>query len=93
MRELRIEQELRDLITALGWLCLKINPLGLWGIPDRLVLAPGGRAIFVELKCPDGDVKPKQVRWHDRLRKLGFQVEVLWTLEQVRDFSHRVVLN
>ena len=81
-----VEKALRLGVKALGGLCLKLNPFRLKGIPDRLVLLPGGRLYFVELKAPDGDVKPWQARWHDRLVLLGFSVRVLWTVDQVVRF-------
>lgn len=50
------------------------------GLPDRLVLLPGGRAVFVELKRPTGGaVAPLQVLRHRRLDGLGFSTVVCWT--------------
>lgn len=50
------------------------------GLPDRLVLLPGGRAAFVELKKPEGGVvAPLQVLRHRELDKLGFSTVVCWT--------------
>ena len=54
------------------------------GIPDRLVLLPGGRVSFVETKRPDGGrVSPMQRLTHARLRKLGFRVDVACTKAEV----------
>jgi G:T-mismatch repair DNA endonuclease (very short patch repair protein) len=83
VKEVTVEEALRDMCTLLGWLLIKLNPLGLVGIPDRILLMPGGRIVFVELKTLDGGrVKRKQARWHARLRKMGFRVEVVWTVDQ-----------
>ncbi|EES5143852.1 VRR-NUC domain-containing protein, partial [Escherichia coli] len=46
-------------------------------VPDRIVLLPGGRIIFVECKSPGKPPRPDQLREHERLRKLGFTVVVL----------------
>ncbi|WP_106494147.1 VRR-NUC domain-containing protein, partial [Escherichia coli] len=46
-------------------------------IPDRIVLLPGGRIIFVECKSPGKPPRPDQLREHGRLRALGFTVVVL----------------
>lgn len=86
MREAKIEGALVAGVELEGGLCLKLNPLWFIGIPDRLCLLPGGRAIFVETKAPDGVLRGKQPRVHEWLRNLGFRVEVLWTLEQVVRF-------
>lgn len=86
MLEAKVEDCLVDGVESLGGLAFKFVPAGIIGIPDRIVLLPGGRLIFVELKKPDGKVKPWQTRMHQTLRNLGFRVEVLWTIEQVNGF-------
>ena len=47
---------------------------------------PGGRLYFVELKSPTGTVKPHQTVIHNRLRTLGFVVEVLVSPEAVKSW-------
>lgn len=84
MLEADVEEALRLGIEALGGLCLKLNPFWYIGIPDRLVLLPGGRVIFVELKKPDGKLHGKQRKWWPRtLKRLGFRYEVIWNTTQV----------
>jgi hypothetical protein len=51
--------------------------------PDRIVLLPGGRLFFVELKRPGKDAREGQEREHTRLMNLGFEVAVLDTKELV----------
>ena len=46
-------------------------------VPDRIVLMPGGRITFVELKRPGAKPTDAQAREHDRLRVLGFEVWVI----------------
>lgn len=86
----KVEDRLAEGVKALGGLAFKFKPLGIIGVPDRIVLLPGGRLIFVELKKPDGTVKPWQRRMHETLRGLGFRVEVLWSLGMVDTFIHSV---
>ena len=58
---------------ALKWVCP-----GWAGVPDRIVLLPGGRVLFAELKRPKGgEVRKLQEWWHGRLRRLGFTVWVI----------------
>ena len=52
-------------------------------MPDRLVLLPGGRVIFVEVKAPGMRPRPLQLRVHELLRRLGFVVHVLDGAEQI----------
>lgn len=64
------------------------TPLKLWptvrGLPDRLVLFPGGKVWFVEFKTLTGRVSPAQTYVHGRLRDLGFKVSVIRTWEEFK---------
>jgi hypothetical protein len=61
------------------------------GVPDRMVLMPGGRAYFVELKQEGEKPGPLQIVWHDRLRALGFEVYVIDSKAAVLEFIRKVV--
>lgn len=74
MREKSIEVYLRDQVKALGGIAYKFTSPGNNGVPDRLVLLPGGRVVFVETKAPGKTSTPLQVRQQERIRKLGFTV-------------------
>lgn len=65
---------------------IKLNPIGLRGLPDRMLLLHGGRVIFVELKIPGGRLSRLQQWCHSRLLKLGHRVVTLWSREQVDNF-------
>lgn len=84
--EKQIEKYLVNEIERLGGLCIKFPPLFFRGFPDRIVLLPGALIVFVEMK--DKGKKPTrvQLRTHDKLRSLGFRVEVLDSKESVNDF-------
>ena len=47
-----IERKLRDGVKKLGGgaQCLKFESPGTSGVPDRMILLPGGHTVFVELK-------------------------------------------
>ena len=90
MFESAVERKLKTLLQKRGALCLKFVSPGSPGVPDRLVLLPGGRVIFVELKIERGTLNPRQ-RWQiDRLRGLGADVRVLRGADQVRAFVEEV---
>lgn len=72
MRENVVEKRFREKVEALGGLCLKWVCPGHAGVPDRIVLMPGGRIWFAELKAPGKKLEVLQRWWRDRLVKLGF---------------------
>ena len=47
------------------------------GVPDRILITPGGRIVFVELKAGNGELSPIQRLQHERLRALGCDVRVI----------------
>ena len=93
MREQRIEQKLVKAVKASGGLCLKFVSPGMAGMPDRLVLLPGGRIGFVEVKAPGKVPRPLQAARHAQLRKLGFKVYVLDDPAQIPDILKRLEKN
>ena len=86
MKESRVEKVLGWEVKDRGGWSIKLLP-SVSGLPDRMVLMPGGRLIFVELKSPTGTVKAHQTVIHERLRRLGFEVVVLNTTDRVREWA------
>ena len=62
MREKTIEAKLVKNVRSMGGLALKFSSPGVDGVPDRLVLLPGGRIAFIELKAPGETLRSLQVR-------------------------------
>lgn len=80
-----IEQKLRRAVEKHGGLCLKWVCPGWSGVPDRIVLLPGGRLMFAELKRPKGGkVAELQKWWHRRLTSLGFDCWVVLNERDIR---------
>ena len=71
MKESEIEARLVRGVKALGGVAYKFVSPGNVGVPDRLVVLPGGRVIFVELKAEGGRLSPMQRQQLARLRRLG----------------------
>ena len=74
MREKAIEQQLRIAVQGMGGVALKFVSPGMSGVPDRLVLLPGKRLAFVEVKAPGMQMRPLQVKRKRQLEALGFSV-------------------
>jgi len=83
MREKTIETKLVKAVKNMGGLALKFISPGLDGVPDRLVLLPGGKIAFIELKAPGKTLRPLQVRRKRQLESLGFSVYCIDSLEQI----------
>ena len=83
MREKEIERDFTLMVKQAGGLALKFVSAGMNGMPDRLVLLPGGHMAFVEVKAPGKVPRPLQEARHRMLRRLGFQVYVLDRAEQI----------
>ena len=84
MREKTIEKKLVIAIKDMGGIAPKFMSPGLDGMPDRIVLLPGGRMGFVEVKAPGKVPRPLQEARHRMLRMLGYKVYVLDCPEQIK---------
>lgn len=72
--EKSIENILRKAVEDEGGVCLKWTCPGHRGVPDRMILFPGGIIAFVELKRPGAKVKAGGLQnwWRQRLAEFGF---------------------
>lgn len=77
MDEKTVEKFLKDKVAAIGGRAYKFVSPGNIGVPDRLVVFPGGKIAFAELKAPGKEPRPSQVAQIRRLRQLGVDVEVI----------------
>lgn len=76
-RERTVERRFRELAARHGGVAFKWESPGVAGVPDRILLLPGGRMFLVELKRPGGRPRPIQEAMHARLERLGFPVHVV----------------
>lgn len=86
MPESYIEGRLATAIKPLGGLCIKLWALSFTGLPDRLILLPGGKVFFVETKYSEKKPRKRQEVVHGQLRGLGFLVFVVRTNEDLKEF-------
>lgn len=78
-----IEKRLNAEVKSLGGWSLKLLCQFVTGLPDRLVLLPGGVIFFAEIKSTGKKPTPIQRLVHERIRRLGFRVEVIDSLDNL----------
>jgi hypothetical protein len=82
MRESVLEQFFSKRVRLAGGLSFKLAPTTA-GLPDRMVLWPGGRIHVVELKTENGRLSEVQNHMHEKMATLGTYVYVLHGPDEV----------
>jgi hypothetical protein len=90
MLEKEIELQLVRAVKKMGGRAVKFMSPGFDGMPDRLVLLPGGRCGFVEVKAPGKKPRALQVVRHEMLRAWGFKVYVADAKEQIEEIINDI---
>lgn len=73
MRERDVERALVRAVQNRGGICPKWVSPGLDGVPDRIVMLPGGRIGFVELKAPGERPRALQIARMRQIGRLGYK--------------------
>ena len=60
MKEYAVEKHLVQKTQERGGMCIKFTSPGMTGVPDRIVILPGGKIGFAELKAPEK--KPRRLQ-------------------------------
>lgn len=90
MLEKTIEKRLREAIKKVGGRAYKFLSPGVSGVPDRIVILPGGRIYFVELKAAGRKPTKLQEVQMSRLRELGCEVRVVTGICGLEKFLEEV---
>lgn len=88
MRESRIEAKLKSEVERIGGMCWKLESPA--GVPDRLVILPAGRNIYVETKAPGKKPRALQLKRHRDLRDREQDVRVIDSMDGVAAFIREV---
>lgn len=86
MLEKEIEKVLVREVRKLGGRAYKWASPGNDGVPDRIVVLPGMRPVFVELKAESGRLSALQKVQVGRLLDMGQDVRVLRGIQEVERF-------
>ena len=94
MKESDIEKHLVQGVKAMGGRAYKFVSPGNTGVPDRLVILPGGRIEFVELKTEAGRLSKLQRHQIGLLESMGCTARTLYGMDDVlaylRDCERRL---
>ena len=90
MKESTIEARLVREVKKRGGLCYKFTSPGNPGVPDRIVILPGGTTVYVELKTEIGRLAKIQKWQIEELCRRGAVVRVLKGMDQVLAFLEEV---
>lgn len=91
MRESTLERRLVREVERIGGKAPKWTSPGSNGVPDRIVLLPGGVTVYVEMKAPGKPLKPLQVRWAKILKAMGHKVYKIDSVEDIDRFITEVM--
>ncbi len=84
MREYVVENEFVKAVRNAGGVAYKLTSQTANGLPDRLVLFPPAKTVFVELKAPGKMLRPLQRKRRYQLMKLGFPVLCIDNVVQIK---------
>lgn len=94
MKESDVEKYLVQGVKRVGGRAYKFVSPGNSGVPDRLVVLPGGRIEFVELKTETGRLSKLQLHQIRQLNALGCATYTLYgmgdVLAYLRDCERRL---
>lgn len=85
-----IERKLVEAVKLKGGMCIKLLANQFTGLPDRMCLFPNRIIVFVELKTTGQKPRKIQLLVHNKLRALGFRVEVIDTTGGITKFIETI---
>ena len=91
LSEKAIERKLVEECRKHGLLCIKFSSSTDIGFPDRLILADGGRASWIEVKSSGKKPRKTQLIRHEQLRALGFKVYVIDHSKQIEPLLEELI--
>lgn len=86
-----LEQTVNRTVKTLGGWSIKLVPLYIAGLPDRLILMPGGRAYFAEIKTTGQKPRPIQLSIKRKLEAVGFTVFIVDSKEAISNMVNIIM--
>ena len=91
MKESAIESKLVRMVRERGGLCYKFVSPNQPGVPDRIIITPEGRVVFVELKTEIGRLAKIQKWQIGEMQKRNADVRVVRGLEEAKALVEEVL--
>ena len=86
IRENDIERFFKKEVEKHGGLVWKFVSPNQSGVPDRIVMMPGGKVVFAEIKAPGKKPRPLQLAVIDKIARLGITTWVIDSRVLVHSF-------
>lgn len=86
-----LEAKVGRWVKSRGGLWLKWVSPGFTGVPDRILIAQGGKVVFVEMKQESGRLMKRQVWVGALLKRMGCVVYQVFNEEQARQMLREVM--
>lgn len=90
MKEKKVEEKLRLDVKKMGGIAFKFVSPGRNGVADRIVVMPGGKIWFVEMKAPGKGLSPLQKIFKRDVERLGCEHRKVATMEAEREFINEI---
>lgn len=90
MLEKEVEKFLVREVKKIGGISFKFISPGNAGVPDRIVILPTGKVVFVELKTDRGKLTKLQEVQIKKISNLGADARVLRGIEGVKEFINEI---
>lgn len=90
MNEKLLEKQFTTAVRKAGGRAYKFVSPTMAGMPDRLVIFPGGRVGFIELKAPGQKARPLQKHRLEELTGFGLYARVLDSPHDIQEVIHGI---
>ena len=90
MKEYAVEKHLVQKTQERGGMCIKFTSPGMTGVPDRIVILPGGKIGFAEMKAPGKKPRRLQKAVIRDLYRRRCQVATIDNLKSAEGFVRRL---
>ena len=91
MLEKELERKCGKIAKSVGVIWWKFTSPGTNGVPDRVMILPNGKVIFVELKVGSAKLTKLQSAIHDKIRKNHGSVWLIRDADVFKDFLHEAL--